>query len=52
MFLRDATDTAETEGQLEGGAGIFPVLRMRTHGVCWDANETARLRRTEKRRET
>lgn len=52
MFLRHATDTAEPEGQLEGGAGIFPLLRMRTHGMRWDANETARLRGTEKRRQT
>jgi hypothetical protein len=52
MFLRHATDTAETEGQLEGSAGIFPVLRMNTDRIGGDANKTARLRWTEKRRET
>ncbi len=51
MFLRHATDTAEPEGQLEGGAGIFPVLRMRTHDMRWDANEATRLRGTQERRQ-
>jgi hypothetical protein len=52
MFLRHATDTAETERQLEGGAGIFPLLRMCAHGMRRDANETARLRRTQEWRQT
>src|SRR6266436_5081508 len=52
MFLRHATDTAETERQLEGSSGIFPLLRMCAHGMRWDANETARLRGTQERRQT
>jgi hypothetical protein len=52
MFLRHAADTAEPEGQLEGGSGIFPLLRMCAHGMRWDANETARLVRTQERRQT
>ena len=51
MFLRHAIDAAEPEGQLEGGAGIFPVLRMRPHDMRWDANEAARLRGTQERRQ-
>ena len=51
MLLRHATDTAEPERQLESGAGIFPVLRMCTHGMRWDANEAARLRGTQERRQ-
>src|SRR2546427_5490106 len=51
MFLRHAIDAAEPEGQLEGGAGIFPVLRMRAHDMRWDANEAARLRGTQERRQ-
>jgi len=51
MLLRHATDTAETERQLESGAGILPLLGMCTHGMRWDANETARLRGTQERRQ-
>src|SRR5882762_8817604 len=51
MFLRHATDTAEAQGQLERGARIFPLLRMRPHGMRRDANETARLRGTQEWRQ-
>jgi len=47
--LRHAIHAAETQRQAESGAGIFPLLRMCAHGMRWDANETARLRRAEKR---
>jgi len=52
MFLSHAADTAETERELEGSAGIFPLLRMCAHGMRWDASETARLGGTQERRQT
>ncbi|MGB2898680.1 MAG: hypothetical protein WBB89_05400 [Candidatus Acidiferrum sp.] len=52
LRLRHAIHAAETQREAEGGAGIFPLLRMRTHNMRWDANETARLVRTQEWRQT
>jgi hypothetical protein len=51
MLFRHAADAVETEGQLERGSGIFPLLRMCTHGMRRDASETAGLGGTRKRRQ-
>jgi len=42
-FLWSVVDTAESQGKLQGGAGIFAMLGMNADGVSGDASEAARL---------
>jgi hypothetical protein len=48
-FFRDAAGSAKAKREIQAGARVFTVLGMDADSVCWDSNESAGMRRSEKR---
>src|SRR6266436_3764420 len=48
----DVVNTAQAQGELEGGARIDAVLRVNANGVCGHAGEAAGLRARRERAQT
>jgi hypothetical protein len=47
--FRDSARSAKTQGEIQCGAGVFPVFRMDADGMRGNADETPRLSGTQKR---